>query len=184
MLIDALDECSDMDVRSVVEFLEDLSIKAVHAGATLRICLSSRHYPTIDMNKKITLTLERRKQHQEDIAKYVPEKMEFKDGESRAKIEKKSDGVFLWAILVVAMLNKAYRAGHAEEMEDLLDSLLGDLEAVLNTILGKDVTKNAETVLIFQMVLFSSRPMTQEELFFGITAEKAMNPKNFGMILE
>lgn len=52
-LIDALDECSESQVREVVKLLEDLSINAAGADVTLNICLSSRHYPTISMKKRL-----------------------------------------------------------------------------------------------------------------------------------
>ena len=173
LLIDALDECSESDVRSVVGFLENVSIKASHSGTTVRICLSSRHYPSISMNKKLELILENKKEHQEDIASYVREKLESKDEKLHDEIERKSNGVFLWAILVVAILNKASYAGRIEEMEQTLDTLPGDLEDVFEAMLGRDETHKAETVLMLQFVLFSVRPPTPEELFFGVMIEVA-----------
>ncbi|KAI0878843.1 hypothetical protein GGS24DRAFT_442279 [Hypoxylon argillaceum] len=41
LVVDALDECNEEDVRDVVGFLEGLSVKAVQVGVELRICLSS-----------------------------------------------------------------------------------------------------------------------------------------------
>lgn len=52
LLIDALDECNESEVREVVAFLESLSMNAVGAKTNLNICLSSRHYPDISMEKK------------------------------------------------------------------------------------------------------------------------------------
>jgi hypothetical protein len=69
LLIDALDECSDSDVREVVAVLEMLSIKATQSGAILRICLSSRHYPSISMKKQLELIVENNEEHREDIAR-------------------------------------------------------------------------------------------------------------------
>jgi len=51
LLVDALDECNESDVRNVVRFLEELSTKAIGAKSSLNICLSSCHYPHIKMKK-------------------------------------------------------------------------------------------------------------------------------------
>jgi hypothetical protein len=58
LLIDALDECNDSDVKEVVDFLEDLSENVIQSDLNLGICLSSRYYPHIDMEKKIELVVE------------------------------------------------------------------------------------------------------------------------------
>ncbi|KAK4194116.1 hypothetical protein QBC40DRAFT_270361 [Triangularia verruculosa] len=45
LLINVLDEYDERDVRDIVDFLKSLSIDTVQTGITLRIYLSSRHYP-------------------------------------------------------------------------------------------------------------------------------------------
>jgi hypothetical protein len=55
LLIDALDECNELEVRQVVSFLESLSIHAVPVEIPLNICLFSRHYPNIGMKKTLEL---------------------------------------------------------------------------------------------------------------------------------
>ncbi|KAK4182399.1 nucleoside phosphorylase domain-containing protein [Podospora australis] len=76
LLVDALYECADRDVQYVVGFLESLSEDAVRAGVTLRICLSSRHYPNVSMRKTLALTVEASKEHGRDIATYIAQKLE------------------------------------------------------------------------------------------------------------
>ena len=56
--IDALDECKESEVRELVDFLEDLGETAVSSKTSLNICLSSRHYPNIRIQKGIQLTVE------------------------------------------------------------------------------------------------------------------------------
>ena len=104
-LIDALDECNEPDVRGVVKFLKELSINAVGANVTLNIYLSSRYYPTISMKKRLELVVEEEKEHNEDIAIYVRDKLTKQDVEIEKGILEKASGVFMWVILVVAMLN-------------------------------------------------------------------------------
>jgi ankyrin repeat protein len=177
LLVDALDECSDSDVRDVVELLEAVSIKASRSGAKVRICLSSRHYPSINMKQKLEFVLEDKPAHQEDIACYVRERLESDDERLQTEIERKANGIFLWAILVVNILNKASRDGCVEEMEKVLDDLPGDLEAIFSAILGDNEADKAETVLMLQWVLFSRQPLTPEELYIGAVTEAAPKPQ-------
>ena len=72
LLIDALDECNESEVREVVSFLESLSVNAVGAKTSLNICLSSRHYPTISMEKRLELIVEEEKEHDQDIVYICP----------------------------------------------------------------------------------------------------------------
>ncbi|RYO79300.1 hypothetical protein DL764_010029 [Monosporascus ibericus] len=182
LLVDALDECNEEDVRAVVEFLERLSINAPDARATLSICLSSRHYPHISMERKLELTVETSKDHGEDIDTYVRETLirdNKIDPEIRRKIEteirQKASGVFMWVVLVVAMLNQAYDNGYVEAMQKTLDEVPSELEEVFSTLLNKNDLNKPKTILMLQWVLFCRRPLKPEELVATV-AEAA--PKN------
>jgi hypothetical protein len=172
LLIDALDECTESDTSSIVKFLQEVSRKATHSHKTVRICLSSRHYPSIDITSKLEFILEKSEEHREDIASYISDNLDSENEELYNKIKRKSDRVFLWAVLIVALLNEASHAGRVEQMRGTLDSLPGNLEHVFDAILGKDKRHKAETVLTLQWVLFSTRPLTPEELFFSVTQLK------------
>jgi hypothetical protein len=56
--IDALDECTQDEVRDVVLHFEDLVDLAVSWGSLFSICFSSRHYPHITMHKFEELNLD------------------------------------------------------------------------------------------------------------------------------
>src|ERR1700710_1716942 len=58
IFIDALDEGDENDVRQLIAFNEGLSLTAVRRGTSLRICLSSRHYPHISIRRGLHLILE------------------------------------------------------------------------------------------------------------------------------
>ena len=175
LLVDALDECIESNMRDVVDMLETLSIEAVQSKTTLRICLSSRHYPSIGMKKKLELIVDNNKEHHRDIVKYIDDKLEAGNNHIRYAIQEKADGMFLWAVLVVALVNKATRAGRIEEIQKTLDDLPGDLEGVFETMLAKDGTRKDETVLMLQWVLFSPRPLKPEELFRAVMTK--INPQ-------
>ncbi|RYP04574.1 hypothetical protein DL764_004382 [Monosporascus ibericus] len=164
LFVDALDECNEQAVRDVVGFLESLSIHAVQAGFELRICLSSRHYPNISMKKTLELTVEKSKEHRRDIATYVREKLRIRDYAIEAEIQKKADGIFMWVVIVVSLLNKAYDEGRIEAMQKTLQEVPNDLEEVFNTLLRKDDPNKAEMILMLQWVLLTQRPLRPEEL--------------------
>jgi ankyrin repeat protein len=170
LLIDALDECNESEVRKIVEFLESLSISATETNVTLNICLSSRHYPTVSMKKRLELVVEKREEHGGDISIYVRDKLAERDEEIEKGILAKASGIFMWAILVVAMLNQAYDHGKVEAMHETLREVPPELEEVFGTLLSKDSSNKHETLLMLQWVLFSRRPLKPEELYFAMMA--------------
>lgn len=170
LIIDALDECSEDDVQKVAEFLQDLSTNATDAGNTLNICLSSRHYPFIRFKRYQELVLEKEKQHDEDIVQYISTNLTMKDESIEEAIREKSSGIFMWVVLVIKMLNRAYEDGKIEAMKQKLNEMPAELEKVFETILGANNPDKGETILILQWVLFAKEPLSPEEIYFAIRA--------------
>ncbi|KAH6717482.1 hypothetical protein BKA61DRAFT_323396 [Leptodontidium sp. MPI-SDFR-AT-0119] len=170
MLIDALDECDEREVREVVYFLEDISKNAAGSQSCLKICLSSRHYPTIGMQKKLELILEDQREHDQDIVKYVQYKLRVTDKQIEKEILGKARHIFLWVVLVVEMLNKAYDEGQIAAMQKTLREIPSDLDEVFWSLLQKDPLSKERTILMFQWVLFAIRQLTPEELYFAVLA--------------
>lgn len=79
----------------MVGFLESLSISAFRGGIPLEICLSSRYYPSIRIDKVVELAVEKSLKHQTDIAKYIGERLRIRNNKMEAKIINKADSVFL-----------------------------------------------------------------------------------------
>ncbi|KAF1812887.1 hypothetical protein P152DRAFT_383327, partial [Eremomyces bilateralis CBS 781.70] len=181
LLVDALDECNEADVRDVVGFLELLSIHAVGFGAPLRICLSSRHYPSVRMKRSLELTVEKSEDHQEDIARYIKERLTKEDDDDdiedlediEDEIRRRANGIFMWVVIVVSLLNKAYDEGRIEAMRKTLEEVPSDLEEVFGNLLRKDSEDKAETTLMLQWVLLCQRLLKPEELFLAVMTEIA-----------
>ncbi|KAI1754837.1 hypothetical protein F4782DRAFT_491746 [Xylaria castorea] len=171
LLVDALDECDEKDVRGVVDFFQTLSDNAVEGGVELRICLSSRHYPQVSMKKNLELIVERRQEHERDITTYVEEKLYTENDCIKSQTLVKANGIFMWVILVVAMLNKAYDEGRDEAMQKALDEVPKDLEGVFATLLDVGDSHKAELIRMLQWVLFSRRPLKPEELYVAAVRE-------------
>jgi ankyrin repeat protein len=170
LLVDALDECDDLEVQKAVEFLEELSISAIKANVALHICLSSRHYPTIDMKSRLELKIEDQEQHDRDIIKYVGNKLRVRDKMIEEELLRRAKHVFLWVVLVVEMLNHAFERGNTRAMQKKLQEVPSDLDGIFFTILQKDGQDKEATLLMFQWVLFAKRPLNPEELYFAVMA--------------
>ena len=53
ILIDALDECKEDEVRSVIRKFESIIADARRAGAELKVCWSSRYYPHVSLVSEV-----------------------------------------------------------------------------------------------------------------------------------
>jgi hypothetical protein len=120
--------------------------------------------------------VEKRKEHGIDIYTYVRAKLKIRDEEIEKGVPKKASGIFLWVVLVVAMLNKAYQEGKVEAMRQKLSDVPKGLEEMFGTLLSNDNPDKHETILMLQCILFTRRPLKPEELYFAMIA--GTNPEN------
>ncbi|GFG21136.1 Pfs, NB-ARC and ankyrin domain-containing protein, partial [Aspergillus udagawae] len=170
--IDALDECAEHQVRDMISFFERVGELSVDAGIHFRVLFSSRHYPYISIKRGLELVLEGQEGHIQDITNYV--NSELKIGNSnlamqiRGEVEEKASGVFMWVILVVEILNKAYDGGRMRALRQLLHSIPGDLHELFRDILTRDSHNRNELLLCIQWLLFARQPLKPEELYFVI----------------
>jgi ankyrin repeat domain-containing protein 50 len=170
LFIDALDECDELEVRHVVSFLESLSTSAVSSKTLLNICLSSRHYPTISMEKRLELRIDEERGHDQDILLYVQHKLRVRDEEIEKQLLRKAAHVFMWVVLVIEMLNQAFDEGEVRAMKKKLDEVPSDLDEVFSNLLIRDNPNKQRTVLVLQWVLFATRLLTLEELYLAVVA--------------
>ncbi|KAK6444380.1 hypothetical protein FP744_10000628 [Trichoderma asperellum] len=171
ILVDALDECSESQMRDVVEFLEELSTIAYTAKAAVSICLSSRHYPHIGMKRHMELVVEKTSEHDEDIIIYIRDKLTNRDGQIEKELLQKASGIFLWVVLVIKKLNKAYDEGQMEAMHNVIHDVPCDLEHVFKRLLNKGNSDKQETIFMLRCVLLARRPLRPEELYFAMLVE-------------
>jgi ankyrin repeat protein len=180
VFIDALDEGDEDDVRQLIAFLEELSQRAVTCGTSLRICLSSRHFPYISIRKGLSLVMEHQDGQRGDIDKYVRLRLNGAEGdgmkELREKVCQKSSRVFLWVVLVIPMLNKLYDRGQIAAMESGLEDIPETLDGLFAQILARDAKDIDSSVLLLQWVLFSMRPLSPVELYLAIRSGLASSP--------
>ncbi|KAI9892895.1 MAG: hypothetical protein M1814_001054 [Vezdaea aestivalis] len=172
-LIDALDESPEDEIREMVEFLEELSQEALNYRTVVNICLSSRKFPHITIKNGETFAIDERKGHEEDIAKYVSNRLKAGSNgkrieEIKSEITERASGVFLWVVLVVQSLNKAFDHGKLEAVQDRLREIPNELHELFEDMLKRDTENMEDLVLLLQWVLFARRPLQPVELYFAI----------------
>ena len=189
--IDALDECEEQQIRDMIEFLDRLGGLAVAAGVSLRFCLSSRHYPQITMRRGISLILDGHDGHSQDIAVYLNAALRIERSpfaqDIRATIQARASGVFMWVVLVVAILNREHDHGRVHRLHQKLGEIPNDLYELFHDILTRDCEDSNNTALCIQWLLFSERPLHPAEMYCAILAgsePQACSDLNISMITE
>lgn len=129
IVIDALDEGQEEGVQRLIVFFEELGWWTRPAAAPLQVCLTSRPYPNISIDKGLFITVELQLGHSTDIRSYIDQKLRLGHTKQmdklRTEVVRKSAGVFLWVELVVRMLNQAYdQAKRPDEMIEVLERVL------------------------------------------------------------
>jgi hypothetical protein len=170
--IDALDECTESEVRDLVEFFEDLGNITAKKGICFRVCFSSRHYPNVSLEKCQHFMLDGQNGHQQDISAYIESKLRLrrstKSEQIRTAVLKRAEGVFLWVVLVVKRLNQDHDRGNVHNLQGRLDEVPDGLDDLFRDILR--ITDNDDGLLIqiMQWVMYARRPLACEELYFGV----------------
>jgi hypothetical protein len=167
--VDALDECSEDTIRSALGYFEELSESAHSRRIGLSFCLASRHYPNITMGRHETINLDEEGKHQSDISLFVTRWLRG-GHDLRAdliqQISQRSLGVFLWAELVVQIMNTMMDGGTTRsQLLEALSQVPDRIEDLLRSI-----TMDGDLALLstLQWVLFSKRKLDVPELFFAV----------------
>ncbi|TGO66537.1 hypothetical protein BOTNAR_0059g00190 [Botryotinia narcissicola] len=173
LFIDALDECDQKQASGMVSFFEELCELAEVSQVSLQICFSSRHYPTIVIQKGMELTLEYEPGHMEDIQHYIKSRLRLgksKQAEAlRSEILQKSSGIFLWVVLVLDILNSEYTSGSIsiKKISERLNEIPPGLNDLFEMILKRDGENLEELQLCLKLILFANRPLKPQELYFA-----------------
>lgn len=176
VFIDALDECDQGEMGDMIPFLEHLGHSSNACGVHLRICLASRHYPQLNIERGIELVLEYQQEHRGDMRKYVETRL--RGGKSkmiqeiREEICARAAGVFLWVTLVVRSLNDAFAKGKLHAVRQRLDEILDGLDELFTDMLTRDTNDISDLIFCLQLVLFAHRPLSRDELYFAVMFAK------------
>jgi ankyrin repeat protein len=166
LFIDALDECREGDVWELIDFLVGLQ------EAKLYVCVASRHYPIVQVPTNLQLVLEEVNEHRQDLSTYV-EKLDFK-GEELVQMQRdivaKANGVFLWVVLVVGILQKDVQRARYHAMQSRLREIPEGLPELFKSIILRDDKHKEEFLLCLRWILYACRPLTLKEWYFAMMA--------------
>lgn len=165
--VDALDECEEDAIRQAIDNFEALEHSSSTRGINFAICFASRHYPNITINYNETINLDIEEEHHKDITVFVGKTLRGERTlryELGREISQRSSGVFLWAALVVQIVNKS--ADHGATRDQLFHELSivpSGIGGLLKSIVGD---QGSDLLLLLQWVLFSTRPLTTSDLYY------------------
>lgn len=173
MIIDALDEGQDDDIQEMILWFEDLTTRSTQEAINLRICFSSRHYPHIEIKYGLSLVLENESGHDEDIITYLRKTLLGDDSQTvealRSAMLLRSQGIFLWIVLVTPMLNKIHRHGKGiTAMHSKLKDVPQGLHELFGSILLREADDFAASVTLFQWMLYAQRTLNPAELYAAV----------------
>jgi ankyrin repeat protein len=155
----------------MIRFLENVSEEAISDQRVFRVLLSSRHYPHITVHRCVDMVLEDQHGHSRDIDKYLKSELKATGGlavEIRTEMQERASGIFLWIVLAVQILNKAFDRGQVDFLRRKLREIPDDLNELFRSILTRDHEDLNIMKLCLQWVLYSKRPMKPEELYYAI----------------
>ncbi|KAK3075879.1 hypothetical protein LTR53_000453 [Teratosphaeriaceae sp. CCFEE 6253] len=179
--VDALDECDEDQIREMVDFFEKLASDALKVGHRVLVCFASRHYPTISINEGLQLILEDEAGHDEDIQKYIHKHLRAPKGKRNEEVKRsileKANGVFMWAVLVIEILNKEIAGGRMFAIKQRLQEIPPKLSDLFKDILGRDKLNMSDLLLCLQWILFARRPLKREEFYFAMVAGLRPSPE-------
>ena len=174
LFIDALDECDEDEIRDMISLFEQIRDSAIATNLYFQVCLSSRHYPHITVSHARELILEGQGGHDEDITNYINSELKIGKGTSadeiRTEIQERASGIFLWAGLVVGMLNKEYDRGRMFALRKRLKEIPDGLHELFRDILIRDTRDKQELIYGLQWVLFAAIPLRLEQFYFAMIA--------------
>lgn len=166
IFVDATDDCGIPYLQDLLYYLSQLA-----ANSDYSICVATTAHPQIVLDNAIEVVMHQ--QNVDDILRYVSLNLmaEWEDRNSTVvRIGNKAAGCFLWAEIVVSILNAAIEEGATEDLiEEAVAEMPGDIDGLyewLFSTLGPD--EKAETLVLMQWVLFAPEPLRLNDLRIAI----------------
>lgn len=171
LYIDALDECAEKDMREALHHLEEVRDLAVRHGLRFHACFASRRFPNITIRYCQELDLDKQEKHGQDITDYVDNVLRAPKhihAELTQDIVARADGIFLWAVLTVGILNEMRDGGAGQtELRVRMRKIPTGIEDLFRDILKH---KNIYLLPTLLWILYAKRPLKVPELYFAVRA--------------
>ncbi|KAK4217740.1 nacht and ankyrin domain protein [Rhypophila decipiens] len=168
LFVDVMDECDESEVRELLGFFKRLARKAYASVAILRICFSSRHYPNISIPGCPEVVVEHH--NRQDILRYIENeaKNDHSIQELKNDLFEKSNGIFLWVILVVTLLKST---GHSKSLKWLrhkLDEIPSEIEALFRTMFEAESEEQIKAIRLMHIMLYSGRTLALADIHVAL----------------
>lgn len=155
IFIDGLDECEVDDLFEIKNFIFQSSNSAFQANGCLNFCVSTRHYGQINIPGAFVIAAE--DGNRNDIIHHITTACQEEPALEPVQeiLLEKAQGIFLWVVLVVALLKKNCRGRSAKFLRELVDELPPKLEdlyfKLLQAVKPEDAT---QTKFLMYVLLF------------------------------
>ncbi|KAF5637157.1 hypothetical protein F52700_4894 [Fusarium sp. NRRL 52700] len=170
LFVDALDECDSSSVRHVAYFWRKITKSAFASGIDLKVCLSSRHSPSVTVSDCPEIIMEQHNSH--DISTYLKQRIEIGIGIQNPqwhileeKIREMSGGMFLWVILVVDDLLRSWDEGRSlEYLTKRVENTPQALETLFSEMFSQFTSEGKNVaVKLFQWATLSTKLLRLHE---------------------
>ncbi|CAK7210276.1 hypothetical protein SBRCBS47491_000722 [Sporothrix bragantina] len=173
IFVDATDDCGLPYLQDLLYYLSQLA-----ANSDYSICVATASHPEVVLDNAIEVVLHQ--QNVDDILRYVSLHLmaEWEDRNFTVmRIGSKAAGCFLWAEIVVSILNAAIEEGATEELiEEAVAEMPGDIDGLYEWLFGTlGPEEKTETLILMQWVLFSPEPLRLNDLRFAIQVSQGLN---------
>jgi ankyrin repeat protein len=175
--IDALDECGEETAKTLLTYFRK---QTECEAAQVRICVSSRHYPNLDLNDIPSVSVEER--NTDDIIWFTRERLKSLRAvrgcqQIEVEILRKAQGGFQWVLLVTEMMTTGVLNGTRldvllRELASCPDTLSDLYAAILD---GVAAAEQRQTTKLFEWVLFAERPLSAQELREALATDSDMS---------
>ena len=167
IFVEVADDAGSVYVHELLGRLSHLA-----HNSDFSICVASAHHPEL-IEEENVISIPVHLRNSDDILRYINLNL-VAEWEERnrtvMRVGQKSGGVFLWAEIVVNILNAAIIEGATQEMieytlEEVPDDLHGLYEWMLSTLNERE---RAESLVLFQWVMLAAEPMRLNDLFVAV----------------
>ncbi|KAK4136137.1 S-adenosyl-L-methionine-dependent methyltransferase [Trichocladium antarcticum] len=167
VLVEVADDAGSACVHELLGSLSHLA-----HNSDLSICVASAHHPEL-IGEENVIGVPVHLRNSDDVLRYVNLNLVAEWAERNRtvmRIGTKSGGVFLWAEIVVNILNAAIIEGATQEMvectlQEAPDDLHGLYQWLLSTLSEQE---RAESLILFQWAMLAAEPMRLDDLSVAV----------------
>lgn len=173
IFVDTADSCKSEYLQELLIYLAQLA-----KNSDLSIAVASVEQADVVLPNSSGIKIQTPSYNNNEILRFLSLKLEYKWEESNKTVQRvveKSRGIFLWAELVINIINTAIKEGAKPKLIDhtvelIPDTLDGLYEWLLLTLVAEE---KAEALMLFQWVLLASEPLRLNDLRFAMQVSKS-----------